>query len=130
MRKTEPGMSPFWDYIGMKEMIIENGYAELRIDITSNLHQRRGSVHGGVLATLIDGAVGSAVRSVLSEEEISPTVELKINYIRPAVGEYLIAKAKLYHRGGKLAVGQAEIFDSNEKLVAIGTATFMILNKR
>lgn len=130
MRKTEPGMSPFWDYIGMKEQIIEDGYAELRIDITPDLLQRRGTVHGGVLATLIDGAVGSAVRSVLSEEEISPTVELKINYLRPAKGEYLIAKSKLYHRGGTLAVGQAEIYDSNENLVAIGTATFMILKKR
>jgi uncharacterized protein (TIGR00369 family) len=130
MRKTEPGMSPFWDYIGMKEMKIEEGYAELRIEITPNLHQRRGSVHGGVLATLIDGAVGSAVRSVLSEEEISPTVELKINYLRPATGEYLIAKSKLCHRGRTLAVGQAEIYDSNGDLVALGAATFMILKKR
>ncbi|WP_052948080.1 PaaI family thioesterase [Aneurinibacillus tyrosinisolvens] len=73
---------------------------------------------------------GSAVRSVLTEEEISPTVELKINYIRPAKGEYLVAKSKLYHRGGSLAVGQAEIFDSNGDLVAMGTATFMILKKR
>ncbi|WP_027415442.1 PaaI family thioesterase [Aneurinibacillus terranovensis] len=130
MKKTEPGMSPFWDYVGMKEMKIEEGYAELRMDITPNLHQRRGSVHGGALATLIDGAIGSAVRSVLTEEEISPTVELKVNYIRPATGEYLTAKSKLYHRGGSLAVGQAEIYDSNGDLVAIGTATFMILKKR
>lgn len=84
---------------------------------------------GGVSATLIDGAVVSAVRSVLPEDSISPTVELKINFIKPAV-EYLIAKAKLYHRGGKLSVGQAEIYDSNDNLVAIGPATFMILPKR
>ncbi|WCK53259.1 PaaI family thioesterase [Aneurinibacillus sp. Ricciae_BoGa-3] len=130
MRKTEPGMTPFWDYIGMKETKIEEAHAELRLDITPELHQRRGSVHGGVLATLIDGAVGSAVRSVLSEEEISPTVELKINYIRPAHGEYLVAKSKLYHRGKSLAFGQAEIFDSNGDLVAVGTGTFMILNTK
>ena len=128
MRKTELGMSPFWDYIGMEEQLIEKGYAELRINITPNLHQRRGSVHGGVLATLIDGAVGSAVRSTLSEDQASATVELKINYFRPAKGDYLIAKAKLIQRGKTIAVGQAEIIDSDERVVAMGTATYMILS--
>ena len=128
MRKTELGMSPFWDYIGMEEQLIEKGYAELRINITPNLYQRRGSVHGGVLATLIDGAVGSAVRSTLSEDQASATVELKINYFRPAKGDYLIAKAKLIQRGKTIAVGQAEIIDSDERVVAMGTATYMILS--
>ncbi|UOF91159.1 PaaI family thioesterase [Fodinisporobacter ferrooxydans] len=130
VRKTEPGMSPFWDYIGMRELKIEDGYAELRIDITPDLLQRRGVVHGGVLATLIDGVIGSAVRSTLTDELGSATVELKVNYIRPAKGEYLIAKSKLTYRGGTLAVGQAEVFDSEGTLTAIGTATFMILKKR
>jgi uncharacterized protein (TIGR00369 family) len=128
MRKTELGMSPFWDYIGMEEQLIEKGYAELRINITPNLHQRRGSVHGGVLATLIDGAVGSAVRSTLSEDQASATVELKINYFRPAKGDYLLAKAKLIQRGKTIVVGQAEITDSDERVVAMGTATYMILS--
>ena len=128
MRKTEPGMSPFWDYIGMEEQIIEEGYAELRINITPNLYQRRGSVHGGVLATLVDGAVGSAVRSTLSEEQPSTTVELKVNYFRPAKGDYLIAKAKISHRGKRLVIGQAEIVNSDGSLVAMGTATYMILS--
>lgn len=128
MKKTEPGMSPFWDHIGMEEQVIEEGYAELRINITPNLHQRRGSVHGGVLASLIDGAVGSAVRSTLSQDQVSTTVELKINYLRPAKGSYLLAKAKLSHRGRTLAVGQAEIVNPDGKLVAMGTATYMILS--
>ncbi|WP_066251349.1 PaaI family thioesterase [Neobacillus drentensis] len=127
MRKTEPGMSPFWDYIGMTEEIIEEGYAELRLNITPNLTQRRGTVHGGVLASLVDAAVGSAVRSTLSKEQASATVELKVNYVRPAKGVYLIGKAKLFQQGKTLAAGQAEIFNSDGNLVAIGTATYMIL---
>lgn len=122
----EQGVSPFWDYIGMKELKAEDGYAELRLDITQDFLQKRGAVHGGVIATLIDGAIYSAVHSVMSEEEASVTVEMKINYLASAKGEYLIAKSKLFHYGRTLSVGQAEIFDSNDKLVAVGNATFLI----
>jgi acyl-CoA thioesterase len=127
MRKTELGTSPFWDYIGMREEVIENGYAEVRINITDHLKQRRGAVHGGVLSSLVDAVVGSAIRSKLSEDQLSATVELKVNYLRPAIGDYMVAKAKLSHLGKTIAVGQAEIYDPEDRLVAIGTATYMIL---
>ena len=127
MRKTEPGISPFWDYIGMTEEMIEEGKAELRLNVTQNLLQRRGVVHGGVISSLVDGAVGSAIRSVLSEEQLSATVELNVNYLRPAKGEYLMAKSKLSHLGKTIAVGQAEIFDPQGTRVAMGKATYMIL---
>lgn len=130
MRKTEPGTSPFWDYIGMTEEKIENGYAEVRINITRNLQQRRGAVHGGVLSSLVDAAAGSAIRSMLAEEQLSATVELKVNYLRPAKGEFMVAKAKLSHLGKTIAVGQAEVFDPKGILVAMGTATYMILKSR
>ncbi|WP_061579831.1 PaaI family thioesterase [Saccharococcus caldoxylosilyticus] len=128
MKRTKPGMSPFWDCIGMRETVMKEGYAEIEIDITSNLHQRRGTVHGGVLASLIDASIGSAVRSTLQGDQASATVEMKINYFRPAYAERLTAKAKLNHRGKTLAVGTAEIIDPNGKAVAAGSATYMILS--
>ncbi|MEH7587868.1 PaaI family thioesterase [Priestia megaterium] len=87
-----------------------------------------GGLHGGVIATLIDAAVGSAVRSSLSEEENASTVELKVNYTRPGIGKYLVAKSTLSHRGKTLAVGEVKIEDSSGKLVALGSATYMIFS--
>ncbi|WP_066152039.1 PaaI family thioesterase [Halalkalibacter krulwichiae] len=128
MRRTEPGMSPFWDYIGMEEVEMSEGYAEIKMIIKPEHTQRRGTVHGGVLATLIDAAVGSAVRTTQTEDQSSATIELKINYIRPAKGDYLLAKGKLSHRGKKVQVGTAEIFNSEGKMVAMGSATFMVIS--
>jgi uncharacterized protein (TIGR00369 family) len=128
MKRTEPGMSPFWDYIGMKEVELGDGHSVIRLEVTENLLQRRSSVHGGVLATLIDAAIGSAVRSELSEEQFSATVEMKINYLRPAKGSYLLAKGQIVQRGKNLAVGSAEILNDEGKLVAMGTGTFMVFN--
>jgi len=127
MKRTGKGMIPFWDYIGIEETLLEKGYAELKITIQPQLLQGR-TVHGGVIATLIDAAVGSAVRSSLSEAESASTVELKVNYTRPGIGDYLVAKSTLSHRGTTLAVGEVKIEDSSGKLVALGSATYMIFS--
>jgi uncharacterized protein (TIGR00369 family) len=131
MQDENKHVSPFWAYLGMKEQKMENGYAEVQMNVSPDLLQRRGLVHGGAIATLIDGSIGSAVRTTLSEEEAgTATVELKINYLRPAKGVYLLAKASLYHRGGTLVFGKSEVFDDAGNLIAVGTATFILIKKK
>ncbi|MEK1830818.1 hotdog domain-containing protein [Priestia megaterium] len=49
------------------------------------------------------------MRSSLSEAESASTVELKVNYTRPGIGEYLVAKSTLSHRGKTLAVGEVKL---------------------
>jgi len=123
---------PFWEHVGMKEMVAlpGEGYAEVRLDVTPEVLNPHGMVHGGALATLVDGSIGAAVRTVHDSSRMSSTIELKINYLRPAKGSWLLAKASLYHHGSRTAVGKSEIYDENGNLVAVGTATFMILPKR
>lgn len=122
----KPISSPFWDFIGLKEQVAENGYAELHLDIKPELLQRMGNVHGGVIASLVDASIGSAVRSTTGGEPGPATIELKLNYLRPAQGTYLVAKASLYHRGSTTAVGKSEVFDDKGQLIAVGTATFIL----
>ena len=127
MKMTKNAYSPFWKYISMKTVSKGGGLAEVRIDIFQDLLNRTDSVQGGVLAALIDGATGEAVTSTLSENEIVVTTELKINYLLPGTGEYLIGKADMKHKGKTIAVAQAEIYDFKNRLIALGTTSFMIL---
>lgn len=110
----------------MKEIVSNDGFGEVEIQIFPDLLQRRGHVHGGVIATLIDASIGAAVRSTLRENEYSATVELKTNYIRPAISGKLIGKAQVAQRGKSIAVGETKVFDDQERLIALGTATFII----
>ncbi|MEM1506285.1 PaaI family thioesterase [Domibacillus sp. 8LH] len=118
--------NPFRNLLKVKEINVSDGAAEVRIDLFPDLFNFSGNVHGGVLASLIDISIGSAVRSTLYENQRSSTVELKINYIKPANGAFLLAKSSLSHRGTTLVVGTSEIFNDQNQLVAIGTATFFI----
>lgn len=128
MDNIKKPVPPFWDHIQLEEVFSENGHSQIKCHVFENLFNFSGFVHGGVLATLIDASIGSAVRSTLDNQS-SATVDLNVKYIRPGKGNTLIAKASLSHKGRTLAVGTSEIFDENNRLIAIGTATFMILNK-
>lgn len=129
MENNKKSTPPFWNHIHLEELFSDNGRSSVRCTIFENLLNFSGFVHGGVLATLIDASIGSAIRSMLDETQGSATVDLNIKYIRPGKGSALTAKASLAHKGRNLVVGQSEIFDENDKLVAIGSATFMIFNK-
>jgi acyl-coenzyme A thioesterase PaaI-like protein len=95
MKRTKPGMSPFWDCIGMRETVMKEGYAEIEIDITSNLHQSRGTVHGGVLASLINAAIGLAVRSYFVGGSSFSNSRNENELFPPSVCETFDSKSKI-----------------------------------
>ncbi|KZZ30401.1 phenylacetic acid degradation protein, partial [Alcanivorax sp. HI0083] len=82
-----------------------------------------GFVHGGVVSYLADNALTYAGGSVLGD---SVTSEYKINYLRPALGERLTARATVLSSGKRQAVCQCEVIALNngeERLVAVAQGT-------
>jgi uncharacterized protein (TIGR00369 family) len=123
------GTNPFWNHIQIEEIFSNCGEATVKCNVFESLFNFSGVVHGGVLATLIDASIGSAVRSTLDSNQRSATVDLNIKYIKPAKSATLAAKSTISHRGKTLAVGISEVFDDTNTLVAMGTATFIIMDK-
>ncbi|HEY6495535.1 MAG TPA: PaaI family thioesterase [Trebonia sp.] len=86
------------------------------------------TVHGGVLATLMDTAMGSAVFTKLPDGAYYTTLELKANFVRAAQadGKRLTCVADTIHVGRRTATAEARITDPEGKLVAHGSCTCMI----
>ena len=87
-----------------------------------------GMVHGGVLASLMDSALGCAVFSTLPAGQGYTTADLSIRFFRPvteATGT-LTCEAKIVHRGNTLATTEARLTDSQGRLHAHATSTLMI----
>ena len=98
----------------------------LRIPIRENVRQQNGFVHGGVVSYMADNALTFAGGAVLGPSVV--TSEYKINYVRPAVGDWLIARARAVHAGKRQAACRAEIFtqrDGQEQLCGIAQGTIV-----
>lgn len=80
------------------------------------------SYHGGVIATLIDLAGHAAVAVKIGR--MAPTIDLRIDYLRPAEGSDLTATAKLIKAGRSVARADIEITDDHGRHIAIGRGTY------
>lgn len=86
-----------------------------------------GVLHGGIIATLADEAVGFAVDFHFKRKQRITTTELKVNYLLPVEGKRLSARCYLVRVGRHLCVGRVDLMDDRKRLVAIATATYMLL---
>ncbi|MCI0434842.1 MAG: PaaI family thioesterase [Gemmatimonadetes bacterium] len=86
-----------------------------------------GTVHGGILCDIADGAMGMAFASTLADGESFTTLELKINYLKPVWRARLRAEGKVVKRGRDIALVACDVLDEKGTLVAHATCTCMVL---
>jgi uncharacterized protein (TIGR00369 family) len=98
---------PFSRHLGTELLAFERGRAVLALGVREEFLQQHGFVHGGVVSYLVDNALTFAGGSVLGENVV--TTEFKVNYLRPAQGQRLIATAVVVGSGSRLAVCRCEI---------------------
>lgn len=121
---------PFSVFVGAELAEASNDRVQLRLPIREHHKQNFGFAHGGVISYLADNALTFAGAIKLGTSSV--TAEMKINYIRPAIGDYLIARAAAISGGRSQAVTRCDVFvvsDGEEKLCAAAQATIVALPK-
>ncbi|HEX7281436.1 MAG TPA: PaaI family thioesterase [Vicinamibacterales bacterium] len=117
--------------IGAVLEAVEAGTVTISCTAGEGLTQQHGLLHGGVIASLADVACGYAALSLMPDNKEVLTVEFKINFLRPATTERVVAVAKVVQSGRTLTVCEATVFDSSQtNLVARMTATMMSVDLR
>ncbi len=114
---------PFSVLLGAELTSFEVGSAEISLPIREELKQQHGFVHGGVVSYLADNCLTYAGGSIFGD---SVTSEYKINYVRPAIGDRLIARSTVLSSGKRQAVCECKVFaisDEGETLVAVAQGT-------
>jgi uncharacterized protein (TIGR00369 family) len=124
--------NPVLTFMGIEVLEVRPGVATVLLPHRDDFHNSLGLVQGGVLAVVADVAGGISLYSVLPDprEVAIPTIEFKLNFLRPAGPEDLIARGQLVHRGRQVAVCQVDVSDRSGRHLATGLFTYMVKPKK
>jgi uncharacterized protein (TIGR00369 family) len=86
-----------------------------------------GQWHGGVIATFIDIA-GDFVLMLATGRGI-PTIDLRIDFVRPAIDTDLTAKARIVRAGRSIGFADIELFNDDGRLIASGRGCYSTLSR-
>lgn len=129
MVTSRPG---YMSAVGTKVLHAEAGHVQLAIGKRPDLVQFNGFFHGGVVTGLADHAAGGAVTTALPAGRIAVTIDLHVNFLAPADGDSIVAKAKVVQIGNTVCVANVEVTTAadggDERLCAIATAAMRIVD--
>ena len=105
------------------------GEVTLKMPVQPKVYQQMGYVHGGAITSLLDTATGMCTTTLINEDEAALTTELKVNFLGPGEGEYILGAARTIKDGGRLIIMEAEataVFaDGRTRDVAHMTTTYI-----
>ena len=116
----------FMHTLGAELSHVADGECSIRLAYNEALTQQHGLFHGGVTSTLADNAAGFAAYTTVTGDEQPLTVEFKISFLEPGLGDVLEARARVLRAGRRVKHVQVDVFAidaDGEKLVAAALAT-------
>ncbi len=127
------GAIPHAKALGMQITHVGDGVAEMKMDYADHLvgDPETGVIHGGAVSALMDTCCGAAVMSHPDSPGATATIDLRIDYMRPATpGQAIRARAECYHITRSVAFVRAQTLDNDgDRPVAQATGTFTVAEK-
>lgn len=116
--------APISRYLGMALGYCENGVARVRLPFRRDFEEGHGVIHGGLIGLLADTAGNFAVGSVSPGSTVK-TVEFKLSLLTGVQGD-LLAIGEVVRKGRTLATCRLEVVEGNDRVIAIGLATYAL----
>ncbi len=116
---------PFASTFGVRLVAVAPGEAVFRCAPDESLLNPVGLVHGGVLSTLLDSAMGVAVQTEVDARVGYATIELKVSFLRPLPidGQEIEVRGRTLKVGRKIAFAEAHAYDGSERLLGHATSS-------
>ncbi len=116
-------------FCGIKVGRVEKGFFESILNPGPDHQQREGFVHAGMIATMADHTGGYAAYTLVPENHRILTIEFKINFFRPAIGDTILCRSRVVNQGKKILASESEVYSetkgANQKLVSKAMVTLM-----
>jgi acyl-CoA thioesterase len=120
-----------WAWLGLQTVETGEGTATVEMTPTEDMANHSGFVHGGMISTLADSAMGRSVRTLKPGVVRAMSFDLKLSFITAAkIGETLRATARVIHAGRRTVVAECRIDGPDGKLVATASGTFAVTREK
>ena len=119
--------------LGARVVRVERGEVEIGLDASPATTQQHGFTHGGVIAAVLDSACGFAALTTMPPDTGVLTVEYKVNFLAPAMGERFRMVGRVRKAGRTITLSEGDAWavrGGEERLVATMTATLMTIRGR
>jgi uncharacterized protein (TIGR00369 family) len=117
----------FRELVGTELSSAEEGRAIVEVHAEERHLNPGGTVHGGVVYTLVDVSMAEALKTTIAEGDERPvTIEIKVNYLEPGKAGTLTSTAQVRKGGKRVTIVEAEVTQEGE-VVALATGTYTIV---
>jgi uncharacterized protein (TIGR00369 family) len=131
----------FHEVLGLKILSLHPETVSTRFAMKANLvgHFHSGRLHGGVISAVLDGTAGLGLMVAYGEKYKSETadqilhrfvkmgtIDMRVDFLRPGVGEYFDTTVKVTRLGGRIASTQMALTNNLGELIATGAASYVV----
>ncbi|MCF8159301.1 MAG: thioesterase family protein [Polaromonas sp.] len=131
----------FNQMLGLKITSIKPGQVRARIDMKPELvgHYAYNRIHGGVISASLDALGGLAVMAAIGARHMNETpqqrlqrfaklgtIDLRVDYLRPGIGEWFELRAEVMRLGSRVASTRMEFLGADGKLLSTGSAAYIV----
>lgn len=122
-----PG-APIGSHFGMELVEVGGGTVTFRCRPDESHYNPIGMVHGGVVCTLLDSALGCATHTTLPAGTGYTSIEIKVNYLRPVTADNgpLICTGRVTKPGRRVTFAEGEVLDNQGKVVATASGSLLV----
>ena len=130
MRDGAIPRAPIAQLLGFEVSEIEAGRIVMTLEPGEHMTNPGGTMHGGMMATLLDSVMGCAVHTTVPQGRGYTTLEIKVNYLRAVTqaSGLITAVGQVVHAGRQMAVAEARATDAAGRVVAMASSTCLLFD--
>ena len=114
----------FAELVGTELSSTEEGRAAVSLKAEDRHLNPSGTVHGGVISTLIDAAMAEALNTMVEEDEQPFTIQITVNYMKPGKPGVLTSTAQVRKGGERITIVEAEVVQDEDEVIALAAGTY------
>lgn len=124
----EPSPFPLQSHLGMTIDSPSPGHGIAEVEVKPSLLNPNGVLHGAVIFTMVDTAMGAATMSLLEEGQGCASIEIHVRFLQPVPDGHIVARVQVLRQGRRIVQLEAVVVNDRDETVATASGSFAVVS--